>query len=476
MIADCHLNTADCRLGTAAALRIAVVGLVLAVVGLGTACYLGFAVAESRRVFFHAYLTAFAYFLSITLGALFFVMLQHLTRAGWSVTVRRLAEALSGNIWLMLLLFLPVLSGMGEVYQWSHPEDAHGEVRAASQETGTGSGPLHAHGGASASSEASVPAYSKARYLNTQAFAVRFLLYFATWGLLVWLLRSRSIRQDSTGDPRLTASMERISAPGMLAFSFTVMFASVDLLMSQNPHWTSTIFGLYFFTGCVLSSLVALTLLALWFRASVQDGPISVEHLHDLGKLIFGFVFFWGYIAFSQYMLIWYANLPEETQFFIPRQIGPWIWVSVVLLACQLFVPFLGLMSRHAKRQPAVLAFWCVWLLGAHLLDMFWLVMPNLYVQEMPHAAGEAAGTPLPEVFKGLLASNQAVYQLAQQHAGFIERMWLPLGGRSMAVLLALVTGMGGLYLINTVRLLRAAPLAPVGDPRLHEALAFENT
>jgi hypothetical protein len=447
------LDGREMRLGDKAAPLITT-GLAIGIAGLAIGCYLGFTAGESRRLFFHAYLTAFSFFLSITLGALFFVMLQHLSRAGWSVAVRRMAEGLSGNIGLMLLLFVPVLIGMSDIYEWTHA-------------------PAPEHGAATADPDV-FP--TKAQYLTPRAYLLRFVVYFAIWGLLVLLLRSRSIRQDATGDPRLTASMERISAPGMIAFSFTVLFASIDLLMSQNPHWYSTIFGLYFFAGCVLAGMAALTLLTLYLRCRGHLGSaVSVEHLHDLGKFTFGFVFFWGYIAFSQYMLIWYANLPEETQFYMLRQIGPWIGVSAALLLCQFLIPFLGLMSRHAKRRPAVLAFWCVWILAAHLLDMFWLVMPNLYMQEMPHAVGEASGTPLPEVLKEMLASNQAVYQLAEHHEGFMRQVWLPLEGRSIIMLLALVAGMAGLYLANTAWQLRRAALVPVADPRLHESLAFEN-
>jgi hypothetical protein len=423
-------------------------GLVLAASGFGTGCYLGWAEGGPQPLFFHAYLTAFAFYLSITLGAVFFVMLQHLTRAGWSVTVRRLAEGVCGTIWLMALLFLPILPGIGQLYEWS-PPGLSGEDSASKVDLD---------------------------WFGAQAFVARVAVYFAVWGLLVWLLRSRSRRQDATGDIRVTQALERISAPGMVAFSFTLMFASTDLLMSQNLHWTSTIFGVYFFSGSVVGFLALLTLAALGLRAAgpLRDA-ITVEHLHDLGKLLLSFVIFWGYIAFSQYMLTWYANLPEETQFFMPRQIGPWIWVSLGLLACQLFIPLLGLLPRNAKRTPAILAFWAAWVLAAHLLDMFWVVMPNVYIRQMPEAVGEVTGTPLPEVFKELLRSNQAVYELAEQHAGFMQTVGLPLEGQSIAMLLALVVGMGGLYLAFTSWLLRGAPLVPVGDPRLEESLAFKN-
>ncbi|MGA2031383.1 MAG: quinol:cytochrome C oxidoreductase [Thermoguttaceae bacterium] len=456
------------QLGPAAA-RWIVAGLLLAVVGLGAACALGLPDSHARKLldfmlggvnwsmpdpharklFFLAYLVAFVYFLSITLGALFFVMLQHLSRAGWSVSVRRLAEALSGNIALMALLFVPLLFGLGDIYEWSHRETVAADPVLA----------------------------GKAGYLNPSAFAARFALYFLIWGFLAWYLRSRSIRQDASGDVSLTRRMERLSAPGMLLFSFTVTFAAFDLLMSLNPHWFSTMMGVYFFTECFLSFLVVLTLLALLLQRSGRlRSEITVEHYHDLGKLTFAIVFFWGYIAFSQYMLIWYANMPEETQFFIPRQIGPWAAVSLALVACHLLIPFLGLLSRAAKRRLGVFAFWAVWLLAAQLLDLYWLVMPNLYVSEIPAAVGAAPGTPLPRVLKELVASNQSIYQVAARHADFMEAVRLPLGGGALAVTFGLLLGMGGLYLASTAWLLRGAALLPIRDPRLKQSLSFENT
>jgi hypothetical protein len=366
------------RIGSAATVW-SVAGLVIGAAGLGIGCALGLTGGVSSELFYAAYLTAFCYFLSIALGSLFFVILHHLCRAGWSVTVRRLAEAAAGNIWLMALLCLPI-------------------------------------------------------------FSPRFLVYFALWGLLTWYFRSRSIRQDATGDVGLTVRMERFSAPAMIAFSFTLLAASVDLLMSRTPHWTSTIFALSYFSGCVLSALAWLTLLAVILRLDgrVKDA-ITIDHLNDLGNLTLGFVIFWGYIAFSQYMLIWYANLPEETKYYLPRQSGSWIAASIALLVVQLFVPFFGLLSRRVKRSPAALTFWALWLLAAHLLDVFWLVMPNL----PPSDSSSAAETPFET--------------------------------RSLIIVLALVVGMGGLFAANTARLLRRASLVPVNDPRLPEALGIEH-
>jgi hypothetical protein len=436
------------RLGAPGSRMIAA-GLVLAAVGFGAACALGLADPPSQKIFWHAYLVSFTFFLSITLGALFFVMLHHLSRAGWSVTVRRLSEGLSGNVALMALLFLGLLPGLGTLYEWAHP--------GAAARLGI------------------LP--DKAAYLSPAAFVLRFAVYFAVWGGLTWLLRRRSIAQDATGDVGLTLAMERLSGPGMVAFGFTATFAAFDLLMSLNPHWTSTIFGVYFFSGSFLSFLVVLTLLALWLqRNGCLVSEITPEHYHDLGKLTFAFVVFWGYIAVSQYLLIWYANLPEETQFYMSRQIGPWAAVSLALAACHLLIPLFGLLSRHAKRHRGVFTFWAVWLLAAHLFDLFWLVMPNLFISEIPQAVGAPAGSPLPRMLKELLASNQSVYQVADHHAGFVQALYLPLEPRSLAVLLGLVVGMGGLYLASTAWLLRRAALVPLADPRLAEAMSFENT
>ena len=433
----------------AAGPRMIAVGLVLAAAGIGAACALGLGAPEARKVFFHAYLVGFVFYLSITLGALFFVLLHHLCRAGWSVTLRRLAEGLCGNIGLMTILFLPILLGLDELYEWAVPHAAaHDKLLAA-----------------------------KAAYLNPTAFAARSIVYFAVWGFLGWFLRSRSLRQDATGDVAITATLERISGPGMVAFALAATFASFDLLMRLNPHWVSTVFGVYFFSGSTVSFLVVLTLLALGLqKAGRLAGAVTTEHYHDLGKLTFAFVCFWGYIALSQYLLIWYANLSEETQFYLPRQIGPGAAVSIALLASHLLIPVFGLMSRHVKRRVRVFAFWAVWLLAAHLLDLFWLVMPNVYIHDIPRAVGAAPGTTVPQAIGRLLESNQSIYQLAEKHATFMESVWLPLEARSLLVLAGLVVGMGGLYLASTAWVLRGAALAPLADPRLGESIAFENT
>lgn len=436
----------ELRLG-ASGTRMIVTGIVLAVVGGGAACTLALRTAEPRSLLFHAYLVAFTFYLTITLGALFFVMLHHLCRAGWSVTLRRIAEALSGNVGLMAVLLIPLMLGIGELYEWSHPEAvAHDPLLAG-----------------------------KSVYLSPTSMLLRFVLYFAVWGTLAWYLRSRSIRQDQSGDYRLSTAMERVSAPGMIALALTMTFAAIDLLMSLNPDWYSTIFGVYFFGDCVLSGLIVVTLAALWLQATGHIGrAITTEHYHDLGKLTFAFVFFWGYIAFSQYLLIWYANMPEETQFYLPRQLGPWAAVSVALVACHLLIPFVGLLSRHAKRRLVVFTFWAIWLLGAQLLDLFWLVMPHMFIREIPRAVG-TPDAPLSQALAQLVVSSQSVYTVAPAHQAFMQSVCAPLEPASVAVVLGLTIALGGLFLANTARLLQGAALVPLQDPRIAESLAFKN-
>jgi hypothetical protein len=441
------LTTSEIMLGQAAKPML-MLGIVLALGGLSLGLGLGLRSPESWRMLAHAYLVAFVFYLSITLGALFFVMLHHATRAGWSATLRRLAEALSGNIYFMAVLFLLLVPALPSIYEWARPGAAAEHTTAA-----------------------------KAAYLNPTAFLWRMGIYFAVWCGFAWYLRSRSIRQDASGGIQLSRSMEKVSIAGIIALALTVTFAAVDLLMSLMPEWSSTIFGVYFFTDCVLAGLVAIALLAMWLQSAGRLGDaVTTEHYQDLGKLTFALVFFWGYIAFSQYLLIWYANMPEETQFFMVRQIGPWIGVSIALLLCHLLIPFAGLLSRHAKRRRAVFAFWALWLLATHLLDLYWLVMPSMFVKNIPAAVGAAPGTPLPEALAKLVASRQSVYQLAGQHETFMQALRAPLEPGALAMLLGLVAGLGGLYLINTAALLRGAALVPVEDPRLDESLSFENT
>jgi hypothetical protein len=401
----------------------------LAVGGVGIACslMLGLSKQDGMASFFHAYLTSFLFFLSISLGALFFVLLQHLTRAGWSVTVRRVAELTAGNLTLLALLALPIVivtvMGNGALYPWANIETFRQEVLDTER--------MHAM---------EELLHKKHAFLNPTFFALRCAAYFAVWILLARYFLKRSTEQDSSGDPSLTTRMESISAPGMLLFALTITFAAFDLIMSLDPFWFSTIFGVYVFSGSVVGFFAFVTLATLFLqRRGRLTGKVTVEHYHDLGKMLFAFVFFWGYIAFSQYMLIWYANLPEETGWFRLRQTGGWTGLSIALLFGHFIIPFLGLISRHAKRRVAILSFWCVWMLVFHYLDLYYLVMPQLMLRQVGWDVTLAMDTT-----------------------------FQPLD-------LACLTGLGGIYVAALVHRARACHLMPVKDPRLDESLAFEN-
>ncbi|MHB8899837.1 MAG: quinol:cytochrome C oxidoreductase, partial [Thermoguttaceae bacterium] len=320
--------------------------------------------------------------------------------------VRRLNEILAANMPLMAVLFLPLavslfLPAVGP-YVWANSEFA---ARSA----------LVQH---------------KEPYLNVSFFLARSLVYLGLW---VWMARfyfTRSVRQDRSGDPQLTVTMERYSGPILLLYGVTITFAAFDWLMSIDPEWFSSIFGVYFYSGATVGGLAAVILVAIVSqRLGYANDAITTEHYHDLGKLLFSFVIFWGYIAFSQYMLIWYANIPEETRWYLDRQTPAWSGFSIVLLVGHLFIPFFGLISRVVKRRKGLLGFWCVWLLVLHWFDMCYLVMPAFSAERFP--------------------------------IGLID--------------VCLLVGLGGLYVAGTVRAARGVALVATRDPRLAEALSFEN-
>ena len=386
--------------------RWALVTGTIGIAALMAAAALSYGRAADFQGFLYAYLTSFLFFVTISLGALFFVLLQHLTRAGWSVVVRRIAELLAGNIVILsvlaLVIVIPTLMGSGTLYVWAD------SAKVLADET------LRA----------------KAGYLNGPFFAVRIVAYFAVW---VWLARyylGRSAAQDATGDASLTTAMEKRSAPAMVGFALTVTFAAFDLIMSLDPLWYSTIFGVYVFAGCAVAFFAALALLMMLFE---QGGRlrriVTVEHYHDVGKLLFAFVFFWGYIAFSQFLLIWYANIPEETRWYRLRFAGGWLVMAVVLLFGHFLVPFAGLLSRAAKRQKVQLAFWSTCLLVMHYVDLYWLIVPNQHARGVPF--------------------------------GLVDLLCL--------------AGLAGLYVAGFLILGRKRLLVPVRDPRLSESIDFEN-
>lgn len=378
-------------------------GLVLAVVGIGGAIALGAGADDGWASFTRSSLVATVYAMSFPLGAFVFVMIQHVTRSGWSVVIRRLAEIVMGTLpVLALLTFAVAVLGMGHLYSWSDP------AKVAADEL-----------------------YQwKQPYLNPTFFTIRMVVYLVVWTAMVQFFWSRSVRQDASGDPKLTIGMEKFSAPGIIIYALTVTFASVDLIMSIEAHWFSTIFGVYFFAGCIVSFFGLIAVLSMIVQGCGKlKNQITIEHYHDIGKLLFGFTVFWAYIAFSQYMLIWYGNIPEETGWFFHRQQGPWTLVSLVLLFGHFVLPFLLLISRVPKRRPALLVVLGAWVVAIHWVDVYYLILPRF---------GEEYARP------GLMDAA------------------------------ATVGAIGVLVVLAALRA-RGHSLVPARDPRLDESLRFEN-
>ena len=343
--------------------------LIVGAIGLGVSLLLsGF----NFERFSFIYLVNFCFLLSISLGCMFFVIISHLTRAGWNVTVRRLAEmfamcALPLGI-LFLVILAPVMLGYDFVYPWNQTGwSAHSAEQAAMIGT---------------LDELAKPPIEqlKADYLSPFYFSIRAIAYFLIWGAMGWFFLKTSLKQDETGDVSLTKQMQARSAPLLILFAVTIVFSSFDFEMSLSPLWFSTMFPVYFFAGAFMSGLITITLTAMWLQKSgrVTD-EITTEHYHDLGKLTHGFVVFWGYIAFSQFLLIWYANIPEETFWYDYRinTTGWGIW-SLILVAGHLFIPFLAIMGRTARRNRTFLASAGIFLLVMHWFDHYWLIMPEM--------------------------------------------------------------------------------------------------
>lgn len=390
--------------------------------------------------FYHSYLVGYMGVLGLCLGGLFFTMIQHISRAGWSVVVRRLAENIAGVLPFMLLLFIPILFGFGDLFHhWAHANhDAAGNALAATDP------------------KFDAVLAGKSAWLNSTFFFVRVAIYFAIWIGLAVFFRSQSIKQDETGDPAISLRLSRVAAPGLLLFALSITFAAFDWIMSLDPHWFSTIFGITYFAGGFMAFCAFVILLARWLGTKgYLQGAISTEHYHDLGKFLFTFMVFWTYTNFSQYMLIWYANLPEETRWFADRAEGGWGSIGTLLILGHFLIPFAFLMSRHVKRNPVGLSIGSIFLLIIHCFDMQFLILPT-----MGHGGGDHAAA----------GAEHALTGLAGFTAGFGEYLhhadWADFG--CFIGMLAIVAG---LVLFN----IRRTNLVPVRDPRLAESLHFQN-
>ena len=321
----------------------AAIGAVLAVVG--------FMMSGLDR-FYEAYLVAWVYWTGVGLGSLALLMLQHLSGGAWGVVIRRILEAATRTLPVMAVLGLPILLGMGHLYHWSDADVAAADPMIR----------------------------DKAAYLNVPFFIVRYVLYFAIWSFLALRLSAWSAEQDRTGDPALVSKMSRLSGGGLLVFGLTVTFAVVDWTMSVNPHWFSTMWGLLYIVGQGLSALAfAIAVLVMLSKQAPLDRVVNPSHLHDLGKLLFAFIMLWAYLSFSQFIIIYSANTPEEIPHYWVRAQNGWQWVGWALVAFHFVLPYVLLLSRDIKRDWRRLSVIASFVVGIRLLDYYWHVAPEFH-------------------------------------------------------------------------------------------------
>lgn len=302
--------------------------------------------------FFYSYLTSFTFFTSFALAALIMVMIHHITKSSWGTVIRRIPEALSSNLWIWGIFFIPVLLGMSSLYQWTNTEYVMND-------------PI---------------LLGKVPYLNEPFFIIRQFIYFGIWGYLGYKLHKVSIEMDRTNDWGLTSLLRKISAPGILIFSLTVAFASFDWLMSLDAHWFSTMFGVYFFAMSFQAFFPALILMTFWLHKNgILKNIITKAHIYDMGAWFFGFTVFYAYIAFSQFLLIYYANIPEETLWFYHRLEGSWAIITYSLVICRFIIPFILLLNRDKKHSKTLLMIASTLIIVMHLIELHWIVMPVLH-------------------------------------------------------------------------------------------------
>jgi len=371
-------------------------------------CAIGFAV--NRDQFFRAWLIAYMLWLGITLGSMALMMIHHLSGGAWGMVVRRVWEASSRTLPLMSLLFIPVLLGMSTLYPWMHADAL----------------------------QADKVLRHKVPYLNPAFFIARAVFYFAVWNLIAWKMSSWSRAQDG-GDVARTRSMQRLSGAGLVLYVITITFAAVDWTMSTDPLYYSTIYGFLFLAGQGLSGLSFTIIMAGFLRRrEPMAGIFKPSHFQDYGKLTLAFVMLWAYFNFSQYLLVYAANIVDEIPYFITRITNGWQYLAIFLVLFQFAVPFALLLSRNVKRTPHRLVVVAFWILFVRFADLFMLITPEFD------------------------KSGPNLHVLRGEHVSVPFVHWLDL---------AAPIAIGGLWLWMFFTQLRQRPLLPVGDPYLGSAL-----
>jgi hypothetical protein len=342
------------------ALIAGVIGVVLCVIGY----------VKSPESLLHSYLLAFMFILGLSLGSLGLLMMQHLTGGMWGIVIRRPLESATRALPLVFILFAPIFFGFRYLYgAWLNaPTTGEGRLSDFQQ-----------------------------HYLTASWFHIRALIYFAVWLLLMWIFNNWSRKQDVDRDDRaLRRRLKMLAGPGIILYVFAMSFAAIDWVMSLSPHWASTIYGFLYVAGQLISSMsLMICVVVLLSRAPVFQGVLKPRYLHDLGKLLLAFVMLWAYFSFSQLLIIWSGNSPEEISFYRSRLYGEWGYVSVIILIFHFFVPFFLLLSRDLKRNPSLLPKVALWLIFMRFVDIYWLTRPEFTPSAIPSLWDLAAGLGL---------------------------------------------------------------------------------
>jgi hypothetical protein len=363
------------------ALIIGALGILVSLVGATVA----------RDQFFRSWLLSYLFWFAIALGALPLVMLHHLVGGKWGFATRRILESVTRTLPLMTILFLPVIFGIHSLYEWSHEDTVAQDI-------------ILQH---------------KSPYLNETFFIARAAVYFAAWLLMGWLLNRWSAREDTTRDGSMGKRFQRLSGPGLIVYALTITFASTDWVMSLEPHWFSTIYGMMFMVGQTLTTLAfVIAVLALLADTPPMSKFLKPEVFNDLGNLLFAFIMLWAYLSFSQYLIIWSGNLPEEIPWYLRRSRGGWQWIAVALALFHFAIPFFLLLIRRNKRKREVISGIAVAVVVMRLVDLVWLVVPA--------------------------------------HEPSVHVHWLDF---------ATLAGIGGLWVAGFSKELRKQSLLPLGDP-----------
>jgi hypothetical protein len=373
------------------------VALLLAIVGAVT----------SAEKFYHAYLFSYMWVLGMTLGSLGLLMLQHLTGGNWGIVIRRPLEAASRNIWLLAVMFIPVVLGMNHLYS------GNGEELGWLNSPKTG--------------EHALSPFQQS-YLTRSGYLTRAVIYFLVWIGLVWIFNMWSKQQDTDrDDPALRRRIKQLAGPGIILYILALTFAAIDWVMSVSPHWASTIYGFIFVGGQAITAMALIIITVVMLSKSEPYSTVMKKrYLHDLGKLLFAFNMLWAYFAFSQLLIIWSGNQPEEITFYRTRLYGQWGVVAVIVLLFSFAIPFLLLLSRDIKRTASLIWKVALWMMLMRLVDLYWMTRPEFTSRALPN--------------------------------------WI-----DIVVPVALVGLWLGFFAMN----LKQRPLLPLGDPKLEEAMAL---